>query len=164
MTVFDYTFLAILGLSAVLGLWRGLVSEIMALLAWGLAIMAAWRFSGDAARLLEGVIANPNWRAVAGFAVVVLVVLLLMALLRVVLRQLLRAAGLGAGDRLLGTLFGIARGLVIAFVLVLLGGLVPGISREPWWTQALFAPPLETAVIAAKPWLPGAIADKISFR
>ena len=164
MTAFDYAFLAIVGLSAAAGLWRGLVSEIMALLAWWLAIMAAWRFSGDAARLLEGVIANPNWRAAAGFAAVVLIVLLLMAMLRVLLRQLLRAAGLGAGDRLLGTLFGIARGLAIAFVLVLLGGLVPAIPREPWWAQARFAPPLEAAVIAVKPRLPEAIADKIDYR
>ncbi|MDR0702659.1 MAG: CvpA family protein [Azoarcus sp.] len=164
MTTFDYVFLAILGLSAFIGLWRGLMSEILAVAAWGLAIAAAWRFSGDAERLLDGVIANPNWRIAAAFALVIIAVLLLMAIVRWLLRQLIRAAGLGASDRFFGALFGIARGLAIAFVAVLLGGLLPSVQREPWWEQALFSRPLETAVIAAKPWLPDIVADKISYR
>ena len=60
-------------------------------------------------------------------------------------------------------LFGIVRGFAFAFVVVLIGGLA-GVSREPWWTQALFSPPMESAVIAAKPWLPAEVADKIRFR
>ncbi|MDR3213426.1 MAG: CvpA family protein [Azoarcus sp.] len=163
MTVFDYAFLAILGLSAAVGLWRGLVSEITALFAWMLAIMAALRYSGEVAHLFAGMIADQNGRALAGFVAVVVAVLLLAALVRALLRQLLRAAGLGASDRFFGAMFGIARGLAIAFVAVLLGGLT-SMPHEPWWEQALFAPPLEKAVIAARPWLPDVVADRISFR
>ena len=99
----------------------------------------------------------------AAFALIFVVVLLLSALLRFLLRELLRAIGLGPVDRFFGAMFGLVRGLAIAWVVVLLGGLV-GMSREPWWANALFAPPLETAVIAAKPWLPDAVADRVRFR
>ncbi|MDR0717010.1 MAG: CvpA family protein [Azoarcus sp.] len=163
MTVFDYAFLSILGLSAAVGMWRGLVSEIMALAAWALAIAAAWYCADGVERQLGGAIADPAWRMAAAVALVVVAVLLLAALARFLLRQLLRAAGLGSTDRFFGALFGVARGLAIAFVVVLLGG-VAGISREPWWEQALFAPPLETAVIAARPWLPDMLASRIRFR
>lgn len=163
MTVFDYVFLAVLGLSAAVGLWRGLVSEIMALVAWLAALFAAWRYADEAADLLGSVIAEPAWRQIAGFALIFVVVLLLAAFLRFLLRELLRAAGLGATDRFFGALFGLARGLVISLAVVLIGGLV-GISREPWWASAIFSPPLETAVIAAKPWLPEAVADRVRFR
>lgn len=163
MTVFDYVFLAVLGLSAAVGMWRGLVSEVMAVLAWVVALFTAWRYNEQAAAVFTGVIVEPLWRQVAGGALVVVGVLILTALIRYLLRQLLRAAGLGATDRFFGALFGIARGLLVALVVVLIGGLA-GLSREPWWTQALFAPPLETAVIAAKPWLPDVVADKIRFR
>ncbi len=163
MTVFDYVFLAVLGLSAAVGMWRGLVSEVMALLAWVVALFAAWRYNEEAAAVFSGLIADAFWRQAAGAALVVVGVLLLAALLRYLLRQLLRAAGLGATDRFFGAVFGIARGLVVAFVVVLIGGLV-GVSREPWWSQALFSPPMETAVLAAKPWLPEAVADKVRFR
>ncbi|ENO90154.1 CvpA family protein [Thauera linaloolentis] len=163
MTAFDYVFLGILGLSAAVGMWRGLVSEVMAVLAWVVALLAAWRYNEQAAQVFTGLIAEPLWRQVAGGALVVVGVLILVALVRYLLRQLLRAAGLGAADRFFGALFGIARGMLVALVVVLIGGLA-GLSREPWWTQALFSPPLETAVIAAKPWLPDVVADKIRFR
>src|SRR5690606_2983633 len=132
-------------------------SEVMALLAWVLALFLAWRYADMAAPLFAGWIAEPVWRHVAGFAALFVVVLLVAAVVRFLLRELLRAIGLGPADRLFGAFFGLMRGLAIALVIVLLGGLV-GISQEPWWSNALFAPPLETAVIAAKPWLPDAVA------
>lgn len=163
MTVFDYAFLAVLGLSAAVGLWRGLVSEVMALVAWLAALLAAWHYAGQAAVLFAGLIAEPAWRLVAGFALIFVLVLLLAAFLRFLLRELLKAAGLGATDRFFGAMFGVARGLAISVAVVLIGGLV-GVSREPWWAGAMFSPPLETAVIAAKPWLPDAVADRVRFR
>lgn len=163
MTVFDYVFLGILALSAAVGMWRGLVSEVMAVLAWVAALFAAWRYNEPAASVFSEMIAEPMWRQVAGAALVVVGVLLLAALLRYLLRELLRAAGLGATDRFFGALFGVARGLAVACVVVLIGGLA-GVSREPWWTQALFSAPMESAVLAVKPWLPDAVADKIRFR
>lgn len=163
MTVFDYVFLAVLAFSAVIGMWRGLVSEVMAVAAWALALLAAWRYHAQASELFVGVLDELVWRQLAGGAVVVLGVLVLTALVRYLLRQLLQAAGLGPTDRFFGALFGIARGLLVAFVVVLLGGLA-GVSREPWWTQALFSAPIESAVLASRPWLPEAVAEKIRFR
>ena len=163
MTVFDYVFLGLLAFSALIGMWRGLVSEVMAVLAWAAALFAAWRYNGEAAEVFTGMIVEPMWRQVAGGALVVVGVLILAALLRYLLRELLRAAGLGATDRFFGALFGIARGLAVAFVVVLIGGLA-GVAKEPWWRDALFSAPLESAMIAAKPWLPAEVADKIRFR
>ena len=102
MTVFDYVFLAVLGLSAAIGMWRGLVSEVMAVLAWVAALFAAWRYNEEAAQVFSGLIAEPMWRQVAGGALVVFGVLILAALIRYLLRELLRAAGLGATDRFSG--------------------------------------------------------------
>ena len=73
----------------------------------------------DGGRQGGGLIAEPMWRQVAGGALVVFGVLILAALIRYLLRELLRAAGLGATDRFFGALFGIARGLVFAFVVVM---------------------------------------------
>lgn len=163
MTAFDYVFLALLILSAALGMWRGLVSEVIALFAWVAALGAAWLYAAEVAAQLSGLIAEPFWRQAAGFALIFIGVLLFAAVLRFLLRELLRAAGLGPADRFFGTLFGLARGVLVALVVVLLGGLA-GMAKEPWWVESMFAPPLETAVIAAKPWLPDAVADRIRFR
>ena len=163
MTVFDFVFHGVLVLSAAVGMWRGFVSEVIAIVAWIAALFAAWLYAGEVAGMLAGVIAEAGWRHVAAFALVFVGVLLLAAMLRFLLRELLKAAGLGPTDRFFGTLFGIVRGVVIALVLVLLGGLA-GLAQESWWRDALFAPPLETAVIAAKPWLPDVVAERVRFR
>lgn len=163
MTPFDYVFLGVLALSAAVGMWRGLVSEVIALVAWVVALAAAWLYAGHVAVMLVDVIAEPVWRQVAGFAMIFVGVLLIAAVLRFLLRELLRAAGLRPADRLFGTVFGLARGVAIAMVMVLFGSLI-GVAHEPWWRDALFSPPLETAVIAAKPWLPDAVADRVRFR
>lgn len=163
MTVFDIGFLALVGLMALLGLWRGLVSEVLALVAWVAAFLLARTFAAAVGGLLSGLIADPFGREVAGFILIFVGVLLFTGVLRFLLRELLKAAGLGIADRFLGGCFGLAKGIFIALVLVMLGGMV-GAAKARWWEAAYFAPPLETAVIAAKPWLPEAIAKRIRFR
>ena len=163
LTAFDYALLGLLGLSAALGLWRGLVSELMALFAWLFALLAAWRYNDAASRVFDGLIAEPMWRQAAGVALIIVATLVLTAIVRHLLRSLLQAAGLGATDRFLGALFGLARGFILALALVLAGGLA-GLSDQAWWANAKSAPTMERAVIAAKPWLPRAVADKIRFR
>jgi membrane protein required for colicin V production len=163
MTVFDYGFLALVGLMTLLGLWRGLVSEVLALVAWVAAFLLARTFAVEVGALLGGLIADSFARQVAGFILIFVGVLLLTGVLRFLLRELLKVAGLGFSDRFLGGCFGLTKGIFIALVLVMLGGMV-GVARAQWWEAAYFAPPLETAVVAVKPWLPEAIAKRIRFR
>lgn len=163
MTVFDYGFLALVGIMTLLGLWRGFVSEVLALVAWVLAFVLARSFAVEVGGLFGSIISDPFGRQVAGFVLIFAGVLLLTGLVRFLLRELLKVAGLGLSDRFLGGCFGLVKGVFIALVLVMLGGMA-GVARAHWWEGALFAPPLETAVVVAKPWLPDAIAKRIRFR
>lgn len=164
MTAFDYVAVTIVAASALLGVWRGVVGEVIALIAWVFAFLAAkWWGDEVAQRLLAGVIADPALRIVAAWVAVFVVVLLLMALLRLAVRGLLKALGLSPTDRLLGVIFGLARGLLIVLVLVAVGGML-SLAKEKWWSDAYFSAPLETAVLAGKPWLPPDVAKRIRFR
>lgn len=163
MTVFDYAVLGVIAASLLLGLWRGVVGEILALAAWIAAFFAGRYFAADVAVLYGGLVPDGALRYVAGFATVFVGVLVVVALVRLVVRLLLKAVGLGWADRSLGAVFGIGRGVLIALIAVLLGGLTP-LPKESWWRGAVLAPPLETAVIAAKPWLPAELAKRIRFR
>ena len=55
------------------------------------------------------------------------------------------------------------RVVAIIVVAVLIGGLTM-LPQQAWWRQAWLAPPLETAVLASKPWLPAAVAKRIRYR
>ena len=164
MTAFDYVVMTIVAASVALGVWRGVVGEIIALAAWVLAFFAARWWGSEVAHLVfSGIIADPALRIVAAWVAVFVVVLLLMALLRLAVRGLLKALGLSPTDRLLGVIFGLARGLLIVLVLVALGGML-SMAKEKWWSDAYFSAPLETAVLAGKPWLPPEVAKRIRFR
>lgn len=163
MTVFDFVFLGILAASVLLGAWRGLVSEVIALCSWALACFLAWRFAAFIAPWTAPIVAAPGLQWALAFVVIVVVVLIVLGLIRFLIRELLKAAGLGLTDRLAGAMFGMARAVLIALVLVALGGLT-SFPRADWWRGATFAPPLETVVIALKPWLPKELAARIRYR
>lgn len=162
MTVFDYVVIGIVAASLALGMWRGVVGEIIALVAWVLAFFAARAFGEEVAGLYSGM-ADGALRMVAGWVTVFVAVLVVMSLLRLAVRGLLKALGLSVTDRLLGVIFGVARGVLIVLVLVAVGGMT-SLPKEKWWAEAYFGPPLETAVLASKPWLPAEVAKRIRFR
>ena len=163
MTLFDYAVLVILLASMLLGAWRGVVGEIIALAAWVLAFFAAKWWADEFARQLLTAITDPALRIVAAWVLVFVIVLLLMALVRLAMRGLLKALGLSLSDRALGVLFGTARGVLIVLALVGLGGML-SLAKEKWWSEAYFSAPLETAVLACKPWLPPEVSKRIRFR
>jgi len=171
VTVFDFVVIGVVLLSLAIGAWRGVVSEILALVAWVMAFLAArtwatpaggWLATGLADPLAKP-LAEPLMQQVVGFVAIFVAVLILFALARWMVSLLLRAVGLAPLDRVLGSLFGIARGVLVVWVGVLLAGLTAQ-PQQQWWRQAVLAPPLETAVLAAKPWLPPDLAKRIRYR
>ena len=164
MTALDFAIIGIILASLLLGAWRGVVGEIIALVAWILGFLAARPCGPEAARVfLSSLIADPVWRLVAGYILVFVGVLLLLALLRLAVRGLIRALGLGLADRLLGVVFGVARGALIVLLLFAAGGMT-SLPKASWWAQAQLAPPFETAVLLARPWLPDEVAKRIKYR
>jgi membrane protein required for colicin V production len=136
---------------------------VLALVAWVAAFLAAREWAGWAGGNFAGMVAEPALRYAAGFVAVMAGVLVLFALGRWLLSLLLKAVGLGPVDRLLGAVFGLARGALIVLAVVLVAGMT-ALPKLRWWQEARLAPPLETAVIAAKPWLPADIAKRIRYR
>jgi len=163
VTPFDYFVLAVMAISLLVGGTRGVVSEILALLAWVAAFIAARMWAVTVGNLLLAELPDPLWRQLAGFVAVFVGMLIAFALLRWMVTLMLKAAGLRPLDRMLGALFGVARGVLVLLVLVLLAGLTP-LPQQQWWRQALFAPPLETGVLAVRPWLPPELAKRIQYR
>jgi len=163
MTVFDYAVLTVVGLSVLLSVIRGLVREVLALLAWVVAFVAASLFGGKLAALLPAGIPSEELRLLAAFIGIFFVVLLMMGLLAVVISRLVKSAGLSVEDRILGGMFGLARGLVIVMVLVLLAGLTT-LPKKPEWRMATFSPPLEALAMVIRHWMPADVAKRIDYR
>jgi membrane protein required for colicin V production len=162
MTVVDYAVLAIVGLSVLISVWRGAVREVLALGAWILAFFAAQAYAAPVAAYLPASIEAPGLRLLAGFVAVFVLVLVLMSLVAIAISSLLRSAGLGPLDRGLGAIFGLVRGMLVVIILVLLCGLT-AFPRTPAWRDAMLSAPLEAAATSIMPFLPDALARRISF-
>ena len=162
MTSFDYAVLIIIGLSVLLSMMRGFVREILALASWVVAFFVARAYVMEVAPLLPEAIPNDSLRYLAAFLALFLASLLVCSLLAIALSQLFRHVGLSWLDRGLGAFFGLARGLLIVVVLVLLAGLT-SLPQDIRWRNAMFSAPLEAAVYGLLPWFPRAIAERVDY-
>jgi membrane protein required for colicin V production len=162
VTAFDYTVIGIIFLSLVFGFFKGFVRVVVALGAWVVAVIAAVRFSGSLGPLLPDFGESPATRFILAFAIILVAILLLGAVVGWALARLIRAVGLGFVDRTLGAVVGIARGVVIVVLGVLLAGLTT-LPRQVWWQNAVLAPPLVTAALSLRPWLPKPLASRLDF-
>ena len=139
--VADIVIAAVLAVSAVFGLMRGLVKEVAALVIWASAGLLALAFAGPLGEAI-GLNLGPRLQKALGFAVIFIVVLIVGAFAQRLLRGLVETTGLSGTDRTLGLLFGAARGvLVVTLTLIVVR---PFAEERPWWTESKLAPALLT--------------------
>lgn len=162
MTAFDYCVLAILGISILLSLVRGVVREMVSLMGWIVAFMVANSFAAQFAPILPSFITGESLRMLLGFSALFLATLLATGLVAMAASALTRTAGLGLADRFLGSLFGLVRGLLVVLLIVLAAGLT-ALPQEPFWRKAVLSGPLEMAAMMAIPWLPKDLSRHINF-
>ncbi len=149
----DIFVLIVLGISALLSLFRGLVREVLSLVGWIVAGWCAFKFSGPVGELFGNAITMPSMRTAVAFVGILIGVLLVFGILNFLLGKLIDSTGLGATDRMLGMVFGAVRGAAIVTVLVMFAGLTP-LPKDPWWRQSMFLPHFEALAKLAIDWLP----------
>ncbi len=162
MNGLDYTILAVLAASVLISVLRGAVRELMSLLSWVVAVWLSVRFASYAATFLPQSLSNPSLRLAVGFAVIFLGSLLALAVVTMLVSALMRKSPLSGVDRLLGAMFGIARGMLILVAATLVVGLT-AVPRERVWKEASLVPPLQAFAMAVRGYLPQAIAGRIRY-
>lgn len=160
----DLALAAMLLLSVGIGLWRGLVFEVMSLAGWVVAYFAAPPLAPLVAELLPDSMTAKFGPAV--FQVVTLViafffVLIVWSLASRLVKTLIHATPLSAVDRLGGAGFGALRGVFIALLLVLVIGASP-LAESATWQASRAAPMLCGVLRDLSPLLPEPVARFVS--
>lgn len=156
MTWIDYLILGIILVSALVSLFRGFLRETVSLLAWIIGFWLALRFARNLGGLF-GFVHNPSLRVVIGFIIIFVVVLLLGATANFFVGRLVKRSGAGMADRILGVIFGVARGVVIVMALALVAGFTV-LPHGPTWRRSVLAPYAETLALDVRRWLPPEVA------
>jgi membrane protein required for colicin V production len=158
----DYCIIAIIGFSALAGMVRGLIREVLALVAWGAAIWIGLRFAREASVLLNPVIPIPSARMAAAFGILFLASLMVTGLVGFLLSKWAQATGLSGMDRFAGLAFGLARGMLIVAALVLAGGMTP-LPEDPWWKASNLIPPFQSLAQWLRDRIPADYGDYLKF-
>jgi membrane protein required for colicin V production len=153
----DYTILAVLALSVLMGLWRGFIGEVLALVCWILAFWVAWMFGPPLAERFSASISTPSVRVLLAYVLCFVTVLIAGAIVAFLMRKLVEGSGLSGSDRLLGMVFGLARGLALVTLVVLLLGFTP-FRQDPWWGESRLLPNFEVGAHWLSDRLPAEIA------
>ena len=145
-----------------LGIWRGIVYEVLSLLGWVAAFFAARWFATDVAAVLP-IITSADLRIAMAYALLFIATLLLSGFVAWLLSKIIsKLGGLGWSIRVLGAIFGALRGAMLVLVLVLIGGLTPW-PKDPVWRDAKLSQPLEDWATASLVWLPEGVANHIRY-
>jgi membrane protein required for colicin V production len=158
----DYFLLAVITISALLSLWRGFVREALSLVSWIAALWVAMLFFHDLADWLSRWIETPSIREILAFTILFVSTVMIGGLINYLAGQLVSKTGLTATDRALGVVFGVARGVVIVAVLVLLAGLTT-FPQDPWWSDSLLLVHFQDMALWLRSFLPTDIAEQIRY-
>jgi membrane protein required for colicin V production len=141
MTAFDYAVIAVILLSAGLGIWRGFVYEIFALGAWITGIVCAVVFGQKVATWFTFNV--EEWlKIVAAYVLVFIAVFIVVSVTGFIFTKIIRAVGLSPVDRGLGAMFGVVRGVLIVTVVVFIASF-SSLKQSDWWQQSASARPFE---------------------
>ena len=152
----DYTIIAIIALSVLISVMRGFVREVISLVIWVAAIAVSFIFYRYIANLMVNIIHSDEVRLIVSFVGLFLATLVLGMLINYLIGQLVSNTGLSGTDRVLGIIFGIARGILVVVLMMMLVGLTP-FAKESSWQESVLVPhfqPLES-------WLSNFLPDSM---
>ena len=140
----DYVIIALLVVSCIVGLYRGLMREGITLVTWVAAAWLAWHCAYLLEPHLGGALSGEAVRPWAARGIIFVLVLLLGTIVGAIVTYFVRLTLMRSLDRMLGFLFGLLRGLVVLGLLVILCHAVR-LHEEPWYRNSTLMPYAEHA-------------------
>ncbi len=145
ITLLDIIVLAVMLLSGLLAMIRGFMREILSIAAWGTAALTTLYAYQKLLPTAKTYFNNDTVATVAVIAGVFIVTLIIVSIITVRISDMILDSRIGALDRTLGFLFGLARGLLIMVVAFLFfAWLVPDKQQPDWVRTAKSRPVLQS--------------------
>lgn len=161
LNILDLFFVLLLFFSVFFGLWRGLVRELFSLFFLIAALAVAFIYYKEAGLLLNGWIDNRDLANFAGFLLLLALVAALGSLFTSLIGKFLVVGPLKAMDRLLGAVFGLARGILLAGLVLYCFLAFP--LNQDLLDRSQLAPQLARAITVGIQVLPPSLRDKLKL-
>ena len=162
MAVLDWVILGMVLVSTLISLVRGFVKEVLSLVTWIAAFAIAMGFSQPASAFVPQAVDIPSARVALAFLALFVVVLIIGGIVNWAVSTAVNKTGLSGTDRSVGMVFGLARGVFIVAVLVLLAHLT-AMPKESWWQASVLIPQFQVVADWILALLPSDIAQHFQF-
>ena len=154
----DFVICAVLLVSTVVGVSRGVVREILAIVGWAVAIFLALNYSPELARVIPLESLGTAVRTACAAVIIVVLTLFTCGLVGKICSRLLAAAEITFEDRAIGSVFGFARGVVVVCLAVFLLGMTSAVRTGQWRNSVLIVP-CERIIDFTMPYMPETIVE-----
>jgi membrane protein required for colicin V production len=170
MNSLDLIVVAVVALSGLFAFIRGFVREALSIAAWAGALVVAIYFYTPLEPMVQTVIKSVLAAQIVTGLGLFLVSVILFSVLVGVISSKVRGSGLGALDRALGLLFGVARGVVLVSLgYLVMTHLLKAEDMPPWVVDAHSRPLLAKGAEQIQQMIPhnlpgtlGAAADRLN--
>ncbi|MCZ6890300.1 MAG: CvpA family protein [Gammaproteobacteria bacterium] len=136
----DIAVVIIVLVSALIGMGRGVIKEVVSLTIWLAAFIFGLAFAVIVGEMLVDFILAENVRVALGFVLVFVTVLIAGSMVQWLLAKAVKSTGLTGTDRFMGFLFGSIRGTIVTIVALI--ALRPFAEMQPWWAESTLLPEL----------------------
>ena len=156
ITILDLVLLAVMLISGLLAMVRGFMREILSIAAWATAAVATLYGFPKVLPSAKGYFGNETVATIAVIAGIFIGTLIVVSVITVRISDMILDSRIGALDRTLGFMFGLARGLLIIVVAYLFfDWLVPEKQQPTWVAQAKTL----TTLKSSGEWLKSVLPD-----
>ena len=142
MTEIDWIICALLVLSTVVGIMRGVIREVLSIVGWVAGFMLSMSFAGEIADRIPLDSIGYIPRVIIAAVLILVACLFVVGLFGFILRKMLEVAALTFEDRILGAAFGF------------FFGLSQSLSSSRMWQQSVMIGPAETVIEWSMPYMP----------
>jgi len=158
MTVFDYGVIVFIVFSGLFAFVRGFVKEVLSIVAWFGASVAALYAAPYLRPLAQRMTPNPQVADAASALIAFIIALVILSMATAVVAKRVKDSPAGAIDRTLGLIFGLGRGALLAcLIFIAMNVVIPAFGATPqWFAQARTRPLLQTGVNALRQLAPRA--------
>ena len=164
MSEVDLAILAVVAISAFISFVRGFFREAMSLGTWFAAVLITLVYTSRFAILLPiDAVESAQARAAISALTLFIGTMIVGSLINWLFERVMARSTLGKADRLVGVVFGVARGAIIVTLLVLAANLVPALKQENWWQESLLLPRFQTLAKFVHAQLPDTIGQHFDF-
>ncbi len=136
----DLCILGVIALSGLFGLLRGFTSSVLSLFTWLVALWLPFRFTQEFSMFLPASVESPTARAIVSAACLFFGAFIMLSLMSWLLRKLIGVTGLGFGDRFLGVVLGVIRGVLIVALAAMFATHSSTLPKEKFWNDSQLLP------------------------